>query len=67
MRVTDGMIANNVMYNINQSYARLDKLFEQAQTQKKISRPSDDPVVAMKGMFYRTNVAEIRECSIGPM
>ncbi|MBP1913358.1 flagellar hook-associated protein 3 FlgL [Lederbergia galactosidilyticus] len=61
MRVTDGMIANNVMYNINQSYARLDKLFEQAQTQKKISRPSDDPVVAMKGMFYRTNVAEIEQ------
>ncbi|MCJ7843294.1 flagellar hook-associated protein FlgL [Lederbergia sp. NSJ-179] len=61
MRVTDGMIANNVMYNINQSYSRLDKLFEQAQTQKKISRPSDDPVVAMKGMFYRTNVTEIEQ------
>ncbi|MBO0992239.1 flagellar hook-associated protein FlgL [Bacillus sp. SD088] len=61
MRVTEGMIANNVMYNINQSYSRLDKLFEQAQTQKKISRPSDDPVVAMKGMFYRTNVTEIEQ------
>ncbi|WP_062108982.1 flagellar hook-associated protein FlgL [Bacillus niameyensis] len=61
MRVTDGMIAKNVMFNINQSYSRLDKLFEQVQTQKKISRPSDDPVVAMKGMFYRTNVLEIEQ------
>ena len=61
MRVTDGMIASNVMFNINQSYARLDRLFEQVQTQKKISRPSDDPVVAMKGMFYRTNVVEIEQ------
>lgn len=61
MRVTDGMIASNVMFNINQSYSRLDKLFEQVQTQKKISRPSDDPVVAMKGMFYRTNVIEVEQ------
>lgn len=61
MRITDGMIARNVMSNINQSYSRLDKLFEQAQTQKKISRPSDDPVVAMKGMFYRTNVIEVEQ------
>lgn len=61
MRITDGMIARNVMYNINQSYNRLDSLFTQVQTQKKISRPSDDPVVAMKGMFYRTNVLEIEQ------
>lgn len=61
MRITDGMIARNVMNNINRSYERLDKLFSQIQTQKKITRPSDDPVVAMKGMFYRTNVIEIEQ------
>ncbi|MBS4195506.1 flagellar hook-associated protein FlgL [Lederbergia citri] len=61
MRVTNGMIAKNVMTNINQSYSRLDKLFTQVQTQKKISRPSDDPVVAMKGMFYRMNVIEVEQ------
>ncbi|MBS4178278.1 flagellar hook-associated protein FlgL [Lederbergia citrea] len=61
MRVTGGMMSNSVMFNINQSYSRLDKLFEQAQTQKKISRPSDDPVIAMKGMFYRTNVIEVEQ------
>lgn len=61
MRVTNGMIAKNVMTNINQSYNRLDKLFTQVQTQKKISRPSDDPVVAMKGMFYRMNVLEVEQ------
>ncbi|MBS4200396.1 flagellar hook-associated protein FlgL [Bacillus sp. FJAT-49732] len=61
MRVTNGMIAKNVMTNINQSYSRLDKLFTQAQTQKKISRPSDDPVVAMKGMYYRMNVLEVEQ------
>ncbi|MBS4219331.1 flagellar hook-associated protein FlgL [Bacillus sp. FJAT-49711] len=61
MRVTNGMISKNVMNNINLSYGRLDKLFNQIQTQKKISRPSDDPVVAMKGMFYRMNVLEVEQ------
>src|SRR5690606_33201442 len=61
MRGTDRMIARSVMNNINKSYGRLDRLFEQVQTQKKISRPSDDPVVAMKGMFYRTNVIEVEQ------
>ncbi|MBL5768076.1 flagellar hook-associated protein FlgL [Bacillus sporothermodurans] len=61
MRVTQSMISNNVMFNINQSYSLMDKLNEQMTTQKKISRPSDDPVVAMKGMFYRTNVMEIEQ------
>lgn len=61
MRITNGMMSNNVMFNINQSYSRLETLFNQAQTQKKINRPSDDPVVAMKGMFYRTNVIEVEQ------
>ena len=61
MRITNGMMQNNVMANINKSYSRLETLFNQAQTQKKINRPSDDPVVAMKGMFYRTNVIEVEQ------
>lgn len=61
MRVTDGMISRNVMFNINQGYVQLDRLYDQMTTQKKISRPSDDPVVAMKGMFYRTSVVEIEQ------
>ena len=40
MRITDGMIARNVMTNINRSYERLDKLFSQIQTQKKINETS---------------------------
>lgn len=61
MRVTQGMISNNVMFNIGQGYSLMDKLNEQMTTQKKITRPSDDPVVAMKGMFYRTNVLEVEQ------
>ncbi len=61
MRVTQNMISNNFLNNLSNSYNRLDKLMEQAYTGKKVSRPSDDPVVAMKGMNYRTELTEIQQ------
>jgi flagellar hook-associated protein 3 FlgL len=39
----------------------MGKLMEQLSTGKKISKPSDDPVVAMKGMYYRTNLTELEQ------
>lgn len=34
---------------------------EQLSTGKKINRPSDDPVIAMKGMNYRTQLTEVKQ------
>ena len=34
---------------------------DQISSQKKINRPSDDPVVAMKGISYRRNVQEVEQ------
>lgn len=39
----------------------MGKYLEQINTGKKISRPSEDPVVAMKGIGYRTQVTEIEQ------
>lgn len=61
MRVTQGMLTANMLRNLNNSNARLSKLQEQLYTQRKISRPSDDPVVALKGMAYRTNLTEVEQ------
>ncbi|MBY6037060.1 flagellar hook-associated protein FlgL [Fictibacillus nanhaiensis] len=61
MRVTQSMLSNNMLRNISQSYERMGKTQEQLSTGKKISRPSDDPVVAMKGMTYRTNLTEVEQ------
>ncbi|MBM7585871.1 flagellar hook-associated protein 3 FlgL [Bacillus pakistanensis] len=61
MRVTQSMISNNSLRNLSSSYERIGKLLEQNSTGKKITRPSDDPVVAMKGMFYRSNLTEIEQ------
>ncbi|MFK2826311.1 flagellar hook-associated protein FlgL [Bacillus sp. B190/17] len=61
MRVTQSMLSNNMLTNLSSSYDRLGKLQDQMTTQKKITRPSDDPVVAMKGMTYRTNLMEVEQ------
>ncbi|WP_405100355.1 flagellar hook-associated protein FlgL [Oceanobacillus sp. FSL H7-0719] len=59
MRVTQSMISNNMLNNLNKSYAELDKYFNQLNTGKKINRPSDDPVAAMNGMGYRTELSKV--------
>lgn len=61
MRVTQGMLNNRSMLNLSKSYKSLGKYQEQLQTGKKISKPSDDPVVAMKGVMYRTDLTEIEQ------
>lgn len=61
MRVTQNMISANLMKNLNKSYAELDKYFNQLNTGKKINRPSDDPVSAMNGMGYRTELARVEQ------
>ncbi|MTH55058.1 flagellar hook-associated protein FlgL [Bacillus mangrovi] len=61
MRVTQGMLANNSLRHISNSYGRMGSLQDQLATGKKINRPSDDPVVAMKGMQYRTNLTEVEQ------
>lgn len=50
-----------MLRNLFHSQAQMDKYFTQIYTGKKISRPSEDPVVAMKGMGYRTEVAEVEQ------
>ncbi|MGG3738357.1 flagellar hook-associated protein FlgL [Aeribacillus pallidus] len=61
MRVTQSMLTSNSLKHLSKSYERLGKLQDQLATGKKITRPSDDPVVAMKGMYYRSNLQEIEQ------
>lgn len=61
MRVTQSMLASNSLRNLSKSYTDLMKYNDQLQTGKKISRPSDDPVVAVKGIAYRTNLTEVEQ------
>lgn len=61
MRVMQSMLTQNMLRNLSQSYERLGKIQDQLSTGKKIARPSDDPVVAIKGMAYRTNLTEVEQ------
>lgn len=61
MRVTQTMLTNGNLNYINQNYNRYSKLMDQINSGKKITRPSDDPVIAMKGMRYRTEVVEVKQ------
>jgi len=61
MRVTQSMLSNNMLRNLSNSNANMSKYMDQLTTGKKINRPSDDPVVAMKGINYRSQVSEIEQ------
>lgn len=61
MRVTQLMLSNNSLRHINQGYNRLGILNDQITSGKKITRASQDPVVAMSGIRYRTQVIEVNQ------
>lgn len=61
MRVTQTMMQNNMLKNLFQSQSQMDKYMNQIISGKKITKPSEDPVIAMKGMGYRTEVAEVEQ------
>ncbi len=61
MRMTNKIMQNNSLYNINNNKILQDKLSTMMSTQKKITRPSDDPVIAIRALRLRTNVTELTQ------
>ena len=61
MRMTNKIMQNNSLYNINNNKILQDKLSTQMSTQKKLTRPSDDPVVAIRALRLRTSVTELKQ------
>lgn len=61
MRVTQSMLSSNMLRNLNASYSKMSKLQNQIDSGRKITRPSDDPVVAVKGMSYRTSIDRVEQ------
>ena len=63
MRVTQSMLSGNMLRNLSNSYSKMGKIQDQITTGKKVTRPSDDPVVAMKGIGYRTQLNNVEQFS----
>jgi len=55
------MIINNMISNIGRNLARLETYQRKMATGKKISVPSDDPVVAARALKLRTDVSMINQ------
>ena len=61
MRITNKIMRNNSLYNLNQNKMLEDKLTNQMTNQSKIARPSDDPVVAIRALRLRSNVTYVTQ------
>lgn len=61
MRITNNIILHNTSSNINGNKVNVDKLNQQMSSQKKIQRPSEDPVVAIRALRLRSNLSEIEQ------
>ena len=61
MRITNKIIQNNSLSNINTNKLLEDKYNTQMSTGKKIIRPSDDPVIAIRSLRLRTTYSEITQ------
>jgi len=61
VRITQSMLTRTFLQNLSRNLASLDKLQNQLSTGRKIAKPSDDPVVAVRGMTYRSALVEIEQ------
>lgn len=61
MRITNKIMQNNNLTNINNNKIMQDKLSTMMSTGKKINRPSDDPVIAIRALRLRSNVTEVTQ------
>lgn len=61
MRITNAMIMNNSLSNISTNKRNVDRLNTQMSTEKKIQKPSEDPVVAIRALRLRSQLAELNQ------
>lgn len=61
MRVTNNMLVNNMVYNLNQNLRTLEKLQYQKATGKKFRTPSDDPIGVSKSLKFNTDISKLEQ------
>ncbi len=57
MRITNIMMQNNMMLNINKNANRTNDLYGQIATGKKITLPSQDPIIASRALRFRASIS----------
>ena len=61
MRITNSMMNNNTKTNININKEYSDKLNTMISTGQKITRPSDDPIIAIRALRLNSNLTEANQ------
>ncbi len=56
MRITNSMMQNNMMLNINKNSRQTDSLYNQIGSGKKINLPSEDPIIASRSLRYKASI-----------
>lgn len=57
MRVTNGMMVNNLMRNLNRNLIRMSNTQQQLSSGKKFINPSDDPIGVSRSLRLNTEIA----------
>lgn len=61
MRITNNMMLNNTTKNINGNKINVNTLNSQMSSQKKIQRPSENPVIAIRALRLRSTLSQINQ------
>lgn len=61
MRITNTMMMKQTLRNVGKSKNSLNNAENQLATEKKITRPSDDPIVAIRALSLRSSLSEIEQ------
>lgn len=61
MRVTNRMMTTNALNNISRNKRNMSTRENQYATGQKIQKPSEDPVVAVRSLKYRTQLTELTQ------
>ena len=59
MRITNSMMVSSTKININGNKTGVDRLNRQLASQKKIIKPSDDPIIAIRSLRLRSSLSTI--------
>lgn len=61
MRITNQMMVNSTMSNVQLNKKQLSVLDYQLSSQKKINKPSDDPVIAIRALRLRSSLEQVSQ------
>ena len=61
MRITNKMMTNNMLHNINVNKNNMSTLEGKYSSGMEIQKPSDDPIVAVRALKLRTNLSELNQ------